>query len=261
MVFGFQRWVLFPRFAVVAMPNAGAGVRDLHRMWLSTEEGDVEAWFLPAPGVSAEAPGPVAVFAHGNGELIEYWPEMLEPYRRMGVSVFLPEYRGYGRSAGTPSERAIVADFERFYDLLVQRPEVDASRIVFHGRSLGGGAVCQLAARREPAALVLQSTFTSVADIARRWLVPRRLVLDPFDSLPVVEKLGVPTLVIHGERDTLIPVSHARALHHAAPGSRLVIYDADHNDCPPEWNPFWEEVQRFLEEAGIVPGQTGSPPG
>lgn len=252
MVLGLQRWMLFPRFACVALPNAGDGVDDLHRMWLHTDEGDVEAWFLPAPGASAERPAPAVVFAHGNAELIEYWPEQLEPYRRMGVSLFLPEYRGYGRSAGTPSERTITDDFVRFYDRLVERPEVDVSRIVFHGRSLGGGVVCQLAAHRRPAALILQSTFTSVADVARRWLVPRRFVLDPFDSLKVVRTLGVPTLLVHGRRDTLIPLSHAQALHRAAPGSRLVVYDADHNDCPPDWNPFWEEVRAFLADARIT---------
>ncbi len=256
MVLGLQRWMLFPRFACVALPHAGAGVDGLHRHFLHTDQGDVEAWFLPAAGACAESPAPAVIFAHGNAELIEHWPEQLEPYRRMGVSLFLPEYRGYGRSAGTPSERAIRDDFVRFHDWLADRPEVDASRIVLHGRSLGGGAVCQLASRRRPAALVLQSTFTSVADVARRWLVPRRLVLDPFESLPIVEELDVPTLIVHGRRDTLIPLSHAELLHRAAPGSRLVVYDADHNDCPPDWEPFWGEVRSLLLEADVISGRT-----
>lgn len=248
MVLWVGRMALFPRFAAVALPRAGEGVDNLHRMWLKTNQGDVESWLILGDGVSAESPGPVVVFAHGNAELIEYWPEQLAPYLRMGVSVYLPEYRGYGRSAGTPSERAITDDFVRFHDLLVARPEVDGSRIAYHGRSLGGGAVCQLASHRPPAALILMSTFTSVCDIAKRYMVPRRLWLDPFDSLPVVQRLGVPTLIVHGHRDTLIPVEHARSLHRAAPGSRLVLYDADHNDCPPDWTPFWNEVRSFLAE-------------
>jgi hypothetical protein len=252
MVLWVGRWALFPRFACAALPHAGDELDRLHRMWLRTEQGDVESWLVLGDGVTAERPGPVVVFAHGNAELIEYWPEQLAPYLRMGVSLYLPEYRGYGRSAGAPSERAITSDFVRFHDMLVERPEVDASRIVYHGRSLGGGAVCQLAARRPPAALVLMSTFTSVAELARRWLVPRRLWLDPFESLPVVRELGVPTLIVHGRNDSLIPVAHAEALHRAAPGSRLVLYDAEHNDCPPDWVPFWIELESFLRDAGVI---------
>lgn len=256
MVLWLGRMALFPRFAAVALPRAGEDVAQLHRMWLPTEQGDVESWLVLGDGVSAERPGPVVVFAHGNAELIEYWPEQLSPYLRMGISVYLPEYRGYGRSAGTPSERAITDDFVRFHDMLVERPEIDASRVVYHGRSLGGGAVCQLAARRPPAALVLMSTFTSVCDIAKRYMVPRQLWLDPFDSLPVVSRLGVPLLIVHGHRDSLIPVDHAHELHRATPGSRLVLYDADHNDCPPDWAAFWTEVRAFLSDAGVISART-----
>jgi len=252
MIGRLSRMMLFPRFACLPVRNPGAGVEGLERLWIDTEAGSVEAWYLPAPGASADSPAPAVIFAHGNAELIEYWPEMLEPYRRMGVSLLLPEYRGYGRSAGTPTERGIVDDFRRFREMLVDRPEVDAERLVYHGRSLGGGAVAQLAAQHPPAALVLQSTFTSVADVARRWLVPRALLPDPFDTLLVVSSLDVPVLVVHGRRDTLIPPAHAERLVKAAKNARLVLYDADHNDCPPEWGPFWDEVRSFLKEAGLL---------
>lgn len=252
MIGSLSRAMLFPRFACVPARNPGAGVVGLERLWIDNELGRVEAWLLPGDGVSEARPGPAAIFAHGNAELIEYWPEMLEPYRRMGVSLLLPEYRGYGRSAGRPTEEGIVADFVRFHDMLVARPEVDESRLVYHGRSLGGGAVAQLAARRPPAALVLQSTFTSVADVARRWLVPRALLVDRFETLPVVASLDAPLLVVHGSRDSLIPPDHGRRLVESAPNGRLVLYDADHNDCPPRWEPFWDEIRAFLGEAGLI---------
>ena len=92
------------------------------------------------------------------------------------VRVLLPEYRGYGRSAGSPSQRAITEDLIAFYDLLARRPEVDAQRVVFHGRSLGGGAVCDLARHRKPAAVILMSTFTSMKRMAPRYLVPGFMV-------------------------------------------------------------------------------------
>jgi fermentation-respiration switch protein FrsA (DUF1100 family) len=258
MVLGFQRLLVFPRFMTRPFPNAGEGVGGLERLWLDTEDGRVEAWLLPGEGVSAERPGPLVVFAHGNGELIEYWAEELEPYRRLGVSVLLPEYRGYGRSAGSPSESAIVGDFGRFVELAAARPEIDERRVLYHGRSIGGGVVCGLATRRAPAAMVLSSTFTSVADIARKFLVPRFLVLDPFDNTAAVARYRGPLLIVHGRRDGVVPVAHAHALLRTARQGRLVLYDADHNDCPPDPGPFWQEIERFLREAGIL--DQGAPP-
>src|SRR5688572_30832441 len=129
---------------VQADPRAGEGIAGLERLHV----GPVEGWFLPAYGVAAGRPGPAVIFAHGNAEIIDPYALELEPYRRMGVSVLLPEFRGYGRSGGEPSEEGITDDFVAFHDLLAARPDVDPSRIVFHGRSLGGGVVCALAARR-----------------------------------------------------------------------------------------------------------------
>lgn len=237
------------------MPSAGEDVRGLMRLHIDTEQGRVEAWYLPGDGVAPDRPGPLVIFAHGNGELIDDWPHELAPYRELGISVLLPEYRGYGRSGGTPSERSIAADFVRFHDLILERPEIDPSRVVFHGRSLGGGVVAAMARERRPMALILQSTFTSVVDMAKKFLLPRFMVLDPFETIAVLPALDVPVLVVHGRQDTLIPVSHAHALHRASPGSKLVLYDADHNDCPPRWAPFWSEVEEFLRRATVLERQ------
>lgn len=248
-----QRLVLFPRFALRPDRDAGARVPGLERLWHHSPQGRVEAWFLPGDGVTASAPGPVILFAHGNGELIEHWPELLDPYRRMGCSLLLPEYRGYGRSAGDPSEAAIGDDFVAFHDRLVVRPDVDPQRIVLHGRSLGGGAVLHLAHRRPPAAVILMSTFTSVDDVASGWMIPRSLIADHFDNLSVVRRLECPILVLHGRRDRVVPCSHGRALAAANPRARFVEVDAEHNDCPPDWPAFWREIGAFLEEARILP--------
>jgi len=258
-ILALQRLLVFPRFAMrTPASDAGAGVLGLDRWWIDLDGGGgggggrVEAWFLPGNGVSAERPGPLVIFAHGNGELIDFWPDALAPYREMGVSVLLPEYRGYGRSAGSPSEKTIASDFVAFHDLAVARPEVSAARVVLHGRSIGGGAVCALAAQRRPAALVLQSTFTSLADVTRRFLLPRFLVLDPFDNVEVVRALDAPVLVVHGRTDTLIPPAHAEALARAAGArGRLAWFDGGHNDTP-EPRLYWEEVRRFLADSGLL---------
>lgn len=248
-----QRKMLFPAYMTQADPRAGANVRGLERLEVGGGGGVVEAWFLPGDGVSAEHPGPVVLFAHGNGELIDYWPDQLQAYRRMGVSVLLPEYRGYGRSAGSPSEDAITEDFVAFYDQLVARADVDAARIVFHGRSLGGGAVCALARHRAPAALILMSTFTSVTDIAREaFYAPAFLIRDGFDNASIVAELDVPILVVHGRRDGVIPPAHAER-NAAAAGVEVVWYDAGHNDCPSDWPDYFRRAERFFRGAAILP--------
>ena len=252
MIFGIQRSILFPRQAVPQIPP-GREPAGLQRLSVAVPEGRVEAWFLPAGAATNQAKRPAVVYAHGNAERIELWPEMLEPYRRMGISVLLPEYRGYGNSAGSPSEEAITSDFVAFYDDLILRPEIDPARIVFHGRSLGGGVVCSLARQRPCAAMILESTFTSVRDMARKYLVPGFFVLDPFDNLEVVRTSKAPLLIAHGRQDPLIPFKHAEKLL-AAAGSRakLIAYDAGHNDFPPNPTIYFREIESFLREHHVL---------
>ena len=217
--------------------------------------GQVEAWFVPASSTRAGTPAPAVVFFHGNAEIIDYQTGMVAGYHRLGCSVLLPEYRGYGRAGGTPSERAIVADAVRFYDMLAARPGVDASRIVLHGRSLGGGIAAQVAAQRKPAALILESTFASAASMAHSYAAPSFLVRHPFRTDEVVAAIGVPLLIFHGTRDPIISVHHGRRLHRLAPASVYVEYDCGHNEfpCPRNEQAYWSEIAKFLGCNGIIP--------
>lgn len=244
-----ERLMLFPG-QLLRAPSGDPQVPGLERMSIESDEGAIEAWFLPPMPASGDRQ-PAVVFAHGNGELIDEWAEALAPYRHRGVGVLLPEYRGFGRSAGTPSETAIAADFVRFYDLLAARHDVDASKIVFHGRSLGGGAVCALAAKRPPVGLVLESTFTSVVDVARGWGVPRFLLTNHFDNETVVRSFPHPVLILHGRRDRVIPYSHAQGLARAAREAKLVTYDCDHNDMRRPSDGYWSEIDAYLKLVGV----------
>jgi uncharacterized protein len=222
-------------------------VRGRECITLSTPQGDVEGWFLPAFGAAPGERRPVVVFAHGNGEIIDQWADELEPYRALGVGVFLPEYRGYGRSRGTPSEAAIAEDFVSFYDAVALRPDVDDARIVLHGRSLGGGAACGLAKQRPAAGLILESTFTSVAAVARRWLVPPGILTNRFDNEMVVREFPHPVLVMHGRYDKVIPYSHGEALARMAQRAKLVTYECDHNDMLRGPDGYWREIATYLK--------------
>lgn len=245
-VYFLQRKILFPGpLYGIAVPE----VEGIERWRVGPH--DVEAWFLPPLGPGEEPAGepfPTLVFAHGNGELIDFWPEVFEEPRRWGVGVLLVEYPGYGRSGGSPSERSVTESMVAAYDRLLERPGVDPDAVVGYGRSLGGGAVCALAARRPVAALVLESTFRSVRSLAGSMLVPGFLIRDPFDNLAVISAFEGPVLLIHGKEDTIIPAAESKALHEAAPDSTLHLIACGHNDCPRPWG----MMRSFLDQRGIV---------
>ena len=251
VVFGLvwlERSLLFPRALVQEVPRARQ-TPGLEVNWIDSAAGRVEWWMLPGEGVSAAHPGPAVLFFHGNGELIDHWPQALARYRELGVSVVLPEFRGYGRSAGSPSEGAIRDDMREVLAAVRDDPRVDAERIVFHGRSLGGGVAGQLLATHAPAALIVESTFTSVADVVP-WA--SMLIVDRFDSRPHFAAYRGPMLLFHGTRDEVVPVAHAHRNHAANADSELVLYDCGHNDLPPPRTDYWDRVERLLRQSDVV---------
>lgn len=239
---GLQRRLLYPRPPAPATPPPLP--HSAIRTWVGSS-GDSEAWLLRPD--EAQGRFPVVIFAHGNGELIDHWTSAFSPLIDRGIGVLLVEYPGYGRSKGAPTESSITDAMLSAYDFVVAEPEVDESRVVAFGRSLGGGAACTLALRRPIAALVLESSFTSVRSIARRFGVPGPLVLDPFDSLDAIRRIDAPVLVLHGEYDQIIPVAHGEELARAS-GTELVRMKCGHNDCPRPW----PEIGRFFRETGIL---------
>lgn len=251
LAFFIQRSMLYPT-GYVRVPARVNKPADLREIWIDTPAGKVEAWFIAGKGITAEQPGPAVLFAHGNAELIDHNLDLLGEYRKNGISVMLCEYRGYGRSAGSPSQSAITEDFIQFFDLLAAMPEVDKSRIIFHGRSLGGGAVCALSEHRKPAAIILQSTFRSVKSIAAKLLLPAFLVRDPFDNEAALTKFDGPVLIFHGTRDSAIPHSHGVALSKIARDVTFIEYQCDHNDFPPNEAIFWRDVETFLKEVEMM---------
>lgn len=249
VLFFFQGALIFPRgLAPAPLPRVPSNVRELT---ILTEQGHpVPAWFSPAPSMSADRPGPAVLYFHGNAEIIDHLDRVSNLWPRLDVSLLLTEYRGYGRAAGAgkPSQAALVADGVRFFDVLAEQPEVDPERIVIHGYSLGGGVAAQVAARRKPAALILEATFTSIADFAWSYGVPPFLTRHPFRTDQILPDLGVPIFITHGRRDTIIPVRHGRQLHSLVPTSTYLELDCGHLNLPgaaPE-DSYREELRNFL---------------
>lgn len=252
LVFLLQRSLLFPGQYI---PESASGIQhgDYEQVWLQTSYGRVEAWYLPAP---RDGKRPVVLCAHGNYELLEHFFPNLLPFRDLGVNVLAVEFPGYGRSEGSPSEDSIIEAFTAAYDWLLKREDIDAGRIFAYGRSVGGGAVCSLVARRALSALILQSTFTDVRQFSWRYLVPPFLVRDPFDNLRAVERFEGPVLIFHGRYDEIVPYRNAVSLSRKAHRAVLVTYDCHHNDCPPDANAYWRRIRAFLSDNSIIAVRT-----
>lgn len=252
LLFLLQRQIMFPRGQIPQPLRSEINITGLEKLWLDTEFGKVEAWLLLPIVGSAGKPAPAVIFGHGNGELIDFWPQELKRFTQFGMALLLVEYPGYGRSQGVPSQASITKTFITAYDALASRKDIDSSRIVLFGRSLGGGAVCALAQKKPSSALILMSTFTSARSFAKKFLVPPFLVRDPFDNLSAVANYSAPVLILHGKHDKIIPFCHGTTLHEAANIGKMIAYDAGHNDCPPDWDAFWHDIESFLEGAGII---------
>jgi fermentation-respiration switch protein FrsA (DUF1100 family) len=251
-LFVLQRHMIFPRGLIAHPPGFKADDQGVQKIWLNTAGGKIETWFLPPVGAGPTRRAPVVIFAHGNAELIDFCAADMRPLTFQGIGVLLVEFPGYGRSTGRPSQAAITEAFTAAYDMIAARDDVDPAKIVLFGRSLGGGAICALAARRPSAAMMLTSSFTSIRSFAARYLAPGFLVRDPFDNLAVVRNYPGPILIIHGRHDEVIPFRHGKALYEAARNARLVVYECGHNDCPADWHRHWANINAFLKDAGII---------
>lgn len=251
LCFIFQRSLIYPGRAI-DVAGQPPHIPDMVPLRLDTGLGKVEAWFLPATGMDAGQKGPVVLFFHGNGEVIDFLPEEAGDFRAMGMGVLLVEYPGYGRSGGSPSEESITAAAVAAYDAVIGQKGVDPGRVVAFGRSLGGGAACALSRQRPLAAIILQSPFTSLRPFARRMLLPGFLARDVFDNRAALAAYGGPVLILHGIHDDIIPVAHGRELARAARRGRLVELACAHNDCPPDRGEFLGIVDGFFRDEGIL---------
>ena len=189
----------------------------------------LNGWFFPANT------NVVILVCHGNAGNLSHRLSLIETLLKADASVFAFDYRGYGRSAGKPSEKGVCLDAEAAWQWLVNERGFAPTSIVALGESLGGGVVCELATRKPLGALILQSTFTSVPDLASEimpWLPMRLLLTTRFNNHDKLKHVRIPVLILHGRRDTIIPFSHAEK-NYAALSTRskfLGELDGDHND-------------------------------
>ena len=197
-------------------------------VWLATSDGvRLHAWFVTAPQASL-----VTLYFHGNAGNATHRFQPIREITTAGSSVLMLDYRGYGKSGGSPSEHGLYADADAAYLYLLGHGYT-ARQIVLQGESLGSAVAVDLASRRECAGVVLEAAFTSGRDVANTVLpVIGPLLFRGFDSKSKIANIRAPLLFFHGDRDEIIPLKLGRSLFEAAPEPKhfIEVPGAGHND-------------------------------
>lgn len=231
--------------AVTMLPNG-------HDVVITTDDGiDLAASYFPV-----DDGGPAVLMCHGNGGDRSMRVPLAAALNRMGMSVLLLDYRGFGGNPGRPSEEGLAADARAAQAWLAAQPGVEG--MVYFGESLGAAVALGLAMERPPEALVLRSPFTSLADIAAvhyPWLPVRWVLMDHYPSIERIASVRVPVLIAAGDRDDIVPESMSRRLFDAAhePKRYVVVPGAGHNDLELlAGQQMLDEIGRFLSEHGAA---------
>ena len=243
-----KRFVFFPVAELLYTPNDVN--LDHEDVRIKTSDGLIlQGWFIPGkPGTDI-----TWLWFHGNGGNNGHRiSELALAHHRTGVNIFIFDYRGYGESEGSPSEKGTHLDSRAAMEYLASRPDVDKERIVFMGNSLGAALSVELALTQPPMAMILVSPFASVRDMAKLTLPfppVGWLVRNHYDNVARIRQLNVPLLGLHGDEDALVPISQGRKLYEAAnqPKRFQTLDGAAHNNTH-EVNPdqFWGTINEFL---------------
>lgn len=225
------------RDLVTTPDNYGMDYEDV-----SIETGDgvtLHGWFVP--GQSSR----VLLFFHGNAGNISHRMESIRQFRDLGLSVFIIDYRGYGQSGGRTTESGTYRDADAAWRYLTETRGVSAGEIVVFGRSLGGSIATKLATKVKPSGLIIESSFTSIPDIAQElypWLPARWLSRLRHATRDYVRDVRCPVLIIHSLDDEIIPYRHGQAIHSSAPQPRsLLTLRGSHNDA------FLRDERNYIE--------------
>lgn len=232
LVFLFQSYlVYYPQIGreVAGTPEAyGLAYEDVQ---IATEDGEkIAGWWVP----SRKPRGTVLIF-HGNAGNISQRLDYLRMFNRLDYSVLIVDYRGYGKSTGSPSEEGTYRDARAAWRHLTRDRGIAAADIVLFGESLGAAVASWLAVRHPPRALILHSAFTSAPDLGSQvyWFLPVRLISRfSYDNLSNLASVKAPVLIIHSREDDIVPYAHGERLYQAArEPKQFLALRGGHNDA------------------------------
>lgn len=248
LMLAFERQLIyFPHRTLELLPS-DVGMR-FEEERLDADGAQIHAWWLPVDGAR------LTVFVcHGNAGNISHRLERASlMQQRLQTNVLLFDYRGYGRSTGSPDEEGTYRDARAAYGYLVEKKGIAPARLVLFGESLGAAIAVQLALEKPAAAIVLESAFASIPEMARAaypFLPPvGPLIRTRYETIAKVPRLRIPLLVLHGARDTIVPLRQGQRVFDAAPGPKrfFAIPEAGHNDTyVASGEPYWKVWREFL---------------
>ena len=251
LLYVFQSRLLYlPEIGRDAPMNPRTAGLAFEDVWLDVEpEVKLHAWYVPCT-----EPKGAALILHGNAGSIASRVDWLRMFHDLGYASFVVDYRGYGRSTGSPSEQGTYADAQAAWTHLVRERGFAAGDIVILGESLGGAVAAWLAARNTPRALVLQAAFTSVPDVAASiypFFPVRWISRFSYDTRGALRDVAAPVLIAHSRTDEVIPFRHGQSLYEAArEPKRFLELSGGHNEgfifARKEWV---ESLGAFLGEA------------
>ncbi|MDJ0926525.1 MAG: alpha/beta hydrolase [Gammaproteobacteria bacterium] len=231
-VYFFQsRLIYFPSIGGSGLSTpADRGMAFEDVVFEATDGVRLHGWFISAPDERA-----VVLFFHGNAGDITHRLDTITLFHDLGLSTFIIDYRGYGRSEGSPSEQGTYADAEGAWIHLTQERGIPSDRIVVFGRSLGAAIGTWLAAQHRPAALVVEAAFISAPELARHhyWFLPvRTLARFRYDTRNYLQSVSSPVQIFHGAQDEIVPIAHGRKLFEVANDPKeFVELVGGHNDA------------------------------
>ena len=255
-----KRFIFFPDKTIVETPHEWGMAHE--EVYFVTEDGlRLNGWWIPGAG------SPITVlWFHGNAGNISHRLENIKlRHDRLGINLFIFDYREYGRSEGEVSEEGTYRDGNAAVRYLLGRSDLDPGRIVFLGESLGSAVAVVMAIRHGCAALVLESPFLSVPEMARvsfPFLPLGPLLRTRYDTLSKIGNVRAPLLIVHGEYDEIVPLQHGRRLFKAArePKEYYSVKGAHHNDLYlVGGTAYLDKLGRFFERVGR--GRPSGPPG
>jgi fermentation-respiration switch protein FrsA (DUF1100 family) len=244
-----ERLIFFPsRYPSGDWHPAGLQCEDVA---FETQDGvRLHGWYCPVP-----YPRCVFLMAHGNAGNITHRVDRIIAWQRLlNVSVFVFDYRGYGRSTGQPNEPGVYSDARAAYRWLTADKGIVPDDVVFFGESLGAAVALQLAIEVPHGALILESPFTSAVEMGQRafpWLPVRWIMRNRFASIEKIGRYQGPLLIMHGTQDTVIPFAMGQTLfaHANAPKRFYAVTGADHNEVAVVGGrPYMQAMDDFLRE-------------
>ena len=248
MYFQQDSFLYFPEKAILQTPE-DIDLEYTEINFITRDGINISGWYIPV-----EKEKGVLLFCHGNAGNISHRLDSIRIFHDLHLSVLIFDYRGYGKSGGNPSEVGTYLDAEAAWNYLTDVERKSPKKIIIFGRSLGGAVAAETALRKNPAGLIIESSFTSVTDIGAKlypWLPVKVISKFRYSTIDKIRAIRCPKLIVHSPEDEIIPFEHGKSLYkRASPPKEFLVIKGGHNDgFLATGNAYKEGLNIFLQKS------------